>query len=401
MSASTPPSGATSRLVFPGAVLAGKYRIEAAIGYGGMGSVWRATHLGLGEEVAVKLVSAELVRSAEGLRRFDAEAKAAARIRSRHVPNVFDNGVLEDGTPYLVMELLRGESLFTRIHRLGPVPLPEAVSIVDQCCRAIARAHSLGIVHRDIKPDNIYLAHSVDDDAYVVKVLDFGIAKFLAVGDAVHSSTRTGALLGTPTYMSPEQARGLRSIDGRSDLYSLGLVTYTMLTGTLAFSAESLGDLLIQICVQPLPKLRATAAWLPPAMEDWFQKACAREPGERYPSAAAFIDALRLAAGISAPAGGVEAAAFAGAGAGGSPLASPAAGAAVPRSTTAGTSLGASVDSGRRTRQLVIASSVIGLAVGVLGVSLVARTTRTSESHAPSPASAPGDRTRADGRTGT
>ncbi len=247
MSVSTPPSGSTSRLASPGAVLAGKYRVEAAIGFGGMGSVWRATHLGLGEEVAIKLVAAEFVRSSEGLRRFDSEAKAAARIRSRHVPQVFDNGVLEDGTPYLVMELLRGESLFTRIHRLGPVPLPEAVSIVDQCCRALTRAHSLGIVHRDIKPDNIYLAHSVDDDAYVVKVLDFGIAKFLAAGEAVHSSTRTGALLGTPSYMSPEQARGLRSLDARTDLYSLGLVTYTMLTGTLAFTAESLGDLLIQI----------------------------------------------------------------------------------------------------------------------------------------------------------
>jgi serine/threonine-protein kinase len=303
MSASVPPSGSTSPLAFPGAVVAGKYRLESVIGVGGMGSVWCATHLGLAQQVAIKLVSSNFARSSDALRRFDREAKAAAKIRSRHVPQVFDNGVLDDGTPFLAMELLHGETLFKRIHRQGPIPLPEAVSILEQSARALSRAHSLGIVHRDIKPDNIYLAQSVDEDGYVVKILDFGIAKFTGLGDAEHSTTRTGALLGTPQYMSPEQARGLRQIDFRTDLYSLGLVSYTMLTGNLAFSGESLGDLLLQICAQPLPSLRAAAPWLPPAMEAWFQRACAREADHRYPSAQAFIDALRSAAGADASPG--------------------------------------------------------------------------------------------------
>jgi eukaryotic-like serine/threonine-protein kinase len=296
MSEAVPPSGSSSPLVFKGAVLAGRYRLEGIVGAGGMGAVWSATHLGIGQQVALKLVYANFVRSADALQRFDREAKAAARIKSRHVPQVYDNGVLEDGTPFLAMELLQGETLFTRVHQHGPVPLPEAISILDQCCRALGRAHALGIVHRDIKPDNIFLAHQLDEEGYVVKVLDFGIAKFTLLGEGEHSSTRTGALLGTPQYMSPEQARALKTIDQRTDLYSLGLVAYTMLTGNLAFSGESLGDLLLQICAQPLPSLVNAAPWLPPAMETWFQIACAREPNHRYPSAQALIDGLRAAA---------------------------------------------------------------------------------------------------------
>jgi serine/threonine-protein kinase len=192
------------------------------------------------------------------------------------------------------MELLRGESVYTRVHRAGPVPLNEAVQIIVQCCKALGRAHSSGIVHRDIKPDNIFLSQSQDDDAAVVKILDFGIAKF-ASNPNDHGATRTGAVLGTPLYMSPEQARGLKTIDHRTDLYSLGLVAYTMLTGNLAFSSESFGDLLLQICTAPLPSLRANAPWLPPALETWFMRACAREPQDRFPSAQEFGEALKAA----------------------------------------------------------------------------------------------------------
>src|SRR4029077_3089485 len=151
---SVPPSGSTTPLAFVGAILAGRYRLEEVVGYGGMGSVWRAKQTGPGEKGGGKFGSVHFVRSRDALRRFDTEAKSAAKLRSRHVPQVFDNGVLEDGTPYLVMELLHGESLAGRINRLGPIPLPETVGIVEQCCRALARAHSLGIVHRDIKPEN-------------------------------------------------------------------------------------------------------------------------------------------------------------------------------------------------------------------------------------------------------
>jgi len=284
----------SSALVAPGAIVAGKYRLDTIIGEGGMGSVWSATHTGLGQAVAIKFISKEFVTSGDALRRFDAEAKAAAQLRSRHVVQVYDNGTLEDGTPYIAMELLRGESVYTRVHRGGPVPLKEAAEILIQCCKALARAHQSGIVHRDIKPDNIFLSQSQDDDAAVVKILDFGIAKF-ASNPNDHGATRTGAVLGTPLYMSPEQARGLKTIDHRTDLYSLGLVAYTMLTGNLAFSSESFGDLLLQICTAPLPSLRANAPWLPPSVEAWFMRACAREPQDRFASAQELGEALKAA----------------------------------------------------------------------------------------------------------
>jgi serine/threonine protein kinase len=267
------------------------------------------------------------------------------------------------------MELLHGESLFKRIHRQGPLPLPEAVSVLDQCCRALSRAHALGIVHRDIKPDNIFLAQSVDEEGYIVKILDFGVAKFTLLGEAEHSSTRTGSLVGTPQYMSPEQARGLKSIDARSDIYSLGLVAYTMLTGNLAFSGESLGDLLLQICTQPLPSLRAAAPWLPPSMEVWFQRACARDVDQRYPSAQAFVDALHAATGTGVP---------------GPRLGGPTT--ATPVSTT-GEASSVTAD-GARPRTpwtAVVLSGAIGLAIAVSGVALAVRALKPAHS-----ASAPG-----------
>jgi serine/threonine-protein kinase len=374
MSMSVPPSGSTSKLAFPGAVIGAKYRLEEVVGYGGMGAVWSATHLGLGERVAIKLVSANFARSSDARRRFEMEAKAAAKIRSRHVPQVFDNGLLEDGTPFLAMELLRGESLAARLSRQGPVPLPEAVSIFDQCCRALTRAHSLGIIHRDIKPDNIYLAHSVDDDTYIVKVLDFGIAKFTVLADGEASSaTRTGALLGTPLYMSPEQARGLRTIDARTDLYSLGLVAYATLTGKQAFNAESIGDLLLQICVQPLPRLLSAAAWLPPTMEEWFQRACSREPESRFATSQAFIESLRIAAGVSASPG-AEPAVVAPQGAARRSGASWDAGCAPATTGAAFAGTGAPAGDGRRT--LIAASALGGIlfaVVAAIAVALVVR----------------------------
>jgi serine/threonine protein kinase len=291
----------TSSLIVPGAVLAGKFRLDALVGEGGMGSVWSATHIGLGQAIAIKFISRDFVRSEEALRRFDAEAKAAAQLRSRHVVQVYDTGTLEDGTPYIAMELLHGETLQSRVHRGGPVPLAEAIDVLSQCCKALGRAHGAGIIHRDIKPDNIFLAQSNDDDSALVKILDFGVAKMGGTGNEQGSqgATRTGAVLGTPLYMSPEQARGLKNIDARTDLYSLGLVAYTMFTGNLAFSSESFGDLLLQICTAPLPSLSAGAPWLPPGVDGWFQKACARDPEHRFASAQEFVDGLRNASGVT------------------------------------------------------------------------------------------------------
>jgi hypothetical protein len=199
-----------------------------------------------------------------------------------------------------VMERLHGEPLVRRIERFGTMPLPEVVSILVQCCRALSRAHALGIVHRDVKPDNIYLAQSDDDDSLTAKVLDFGVAKLTSVYiEEVSSVTRTGSLIGTPAYMSPEQARALPSLDSRTDLYSLGLVAYSMLTGKQAHNASSLGDMLLQICAFPLPSLcGGSPTPLPPTMEAWFQRACAREPGDRFQTATAFGEALVEASGL-------------------------------------------------------------------------------------------------------
>jgi serine/threonine protein kinase len=287
-----------SSLAQPGATVAGKYRLESLVGCGGMGSVWSATHLGLGHQVAIKLISPQHVQSTDVRRRFDTEAKAVARLKSRHVVQIYDNGELEDGTPYIAMELLHGESLHGRIQRAGPMPLAEGVTVITQVCRALSRAHAAGIVHRDIKPDNIFLARSEEEEGYLVKVLDFGVAK-LAPVDGEQSSTKTGSLVGTPLYMSPEQARGLKTIDHRTDLYSLALVAYTMLTGNLAFSGDSFGDLLLKICTEELPSLRQAAPWLPAPMDDWFKKAGARDPAARHGSAQELADSLAGAAGMA------------------------------------------------------------------------------------------------------
>jgi serine/threonine-protein kinase len=292
--------GPTSDVARAGLVVAGKFRLDALIGQGGMGSVWSATHLGLGNRIAIKLVSREFVRSPDALRRFDAEAKAAARLQSRHVVQVYDSGTLEDSTPYIAMELLSGQNLQSRIETVGPVSLAESVNILAQCCKGLGRAHALGIVHRDIKPDNIFLATSPDDEAYIVKILDFGVAKLSQPTDGDQSTTKTGTVLGTPLFMSPEQARGLRGVDHRTDIYSLGLVAYTMLTGRVAFNGESFGDILLKICTEPLPRIGVFVS-VPPALEGWFDRVCARDPVARCASTQEFIETLRAAVGDAVP----------------------------------------------------------------------------------------------------
>ena len=283
----------------PGTVIGAKYRIDGLIGRGGMGSVWSAVHLGLGQRVAVKLIAKRYASSREARTRFDLEAKAVAQLKSRYVVQVYDNGETDDGTPYIVMELLEGESLDHRITTRGPLPVDQVVRIVAQVGRALTRAHALGIVHRDLKPENIFLTRTEDDDGEIAKVLDFGIAKIKNPDAASDSATRTGAVLGTPLFMSPEQARGLKSVDQRTDHYSLGMVTYMMLTAKPAFSGESFGDILVAICTQPLPTLHQVAPWLPASLDTWLKRACAREPGDRHRSVEELLEGLYAAAGIA------------------------------------------------------------------------------------------------------
>jgi serine/threonine-protein kinase len=282
-------------------LVAGKYEVLHLIGRGGMGSVWEGRHTSLGTRVAIKFIDPEYADSKEAQTRFVTEARAAATLHSKHAIQIFDHGVTGDGRPYMVMELLTGEPLDKRIDRLGSISLQETARILGQVCRALQRAHAAGIIHRDLKPENIFLVHTPDEDEEVAKVLDFGIAKIKAApGEkGLTTSTKTGAVLGTPYYMAPEQARGLRTIDTRADLWSLGVIAYKCVTGVLPFEGESVGDLLVKICTSAPPVPSKTVPGLPAAFDGWFARALEREPDRRFQSAAELAEALALAAGVS------------------------------------------------------------------------------------------------------
>ena len=175
-----------------------------------MGSVWEGIHITLGNRVAVKFIETDYAESDEARTRFENEARAAARLQSKYVVHVYDYGVMPDGRPFIVMEYLAGESLDARLERLGKLTLEDTTRIITQVSRALAKAHAAGIVHRDLKPENVFLVNDEEDASDIAKVVDFGIAKFTDTSMGVSSSTRTGSVLGTPYYMSPEQARGLR-----------------------------------------------------------------------------------------------------------------------------------------------------------------------------------------------
>jgi tRNA A-37 threonylcarbamoyl transferase component Bud32 len=288
-----PPAGPPAYLQ-PGEIVAERYRLERELGRGSMGVVWSAIHVTLGQRVAIKLISAGQIDSPETRHRFSTEAKAAARLKSRHAVQVYDDGETLDGTPYIVMEYLEGETLEAKLER-GALALPEAVRITSHVCRALSRAHAQGIIHRDLKPANIFIARAEEDEhGWLAKVLDFGVAKLTSSTDPSH--TKTGTLVGTPLFMSPEQVRGASHVDRRADLYSLGMVFFNMITGHFAFEAPSYSDVLVKICLGPLPDLSGVSG-IPEAVRAWFDKACAREASERFQSADEMSEALRDAAG--------------------------------------------------------------------------------------------------------
>src|SRR3984885_5681695 len=278
----------------PNVVIAERFHLNRLLGGGGMGSVWHATHLGLDIPCAVKFVKGELLEQDDIKARFEREAKAAAQLRSPHVVQILDHGVCE-GTPYIAMELLDGEDLGTRLERVGRLSPGPPYKILGEAWRGLARAHAQGIVHRDLKPDNIYIVR--DDDREVTKVLDFGIAKTLN-SDVGGSSTKTGAMLGTPYYMSPEQAQGTKAVDFRSDLWALAVIAFQCITGRLPFESEALGDLLVKIIVAPIP-FPSQFAPVPPGFDRWWAKASQRDPAERFQGAKEFADALALVCGVS------------------------------------------------------------------------------------------------------
>ncbi|HXX67615.1 MAG TPA: serine/threonine-protein kinase [Polyangiaceae bacterium] len=278
-----------------GLVVAGRFRLGQMLGRGGMGSVWRAQHLGLEVPCAVKFIEGEMASLHEAQARFQREAKAAAQLRSPHVVQILDHGVWE-GVPYIAMELLEGEELGKRLARVGRLTPQETCTVLGQVCRALSKAHSMGIVHRDLKPENIFLVR--DDDREIAKVLDFGIAKSRMQDLGGSSNTKTGAMLGTPYYMSPEQAQGTKQVDSRTDLWALAVIAFQALTGRLPFESEALGDLLVKIIVQPLP-VPSQYGQVPLGFDAWWLKAAARDPGERFQSAKDFSDSLALVCGIS------------------------------------------------------------------------------------------------------
>jgi len=286
----------------PDQIVAEKYRLSRILGRGGMGSVWEGLHTSLGTRVAVKFIDKQYANSEEARTRFENEARAAARLTSKHVVRVYDHGVAEDGSPYIVMEFLEGEPLDQRLERLGRLPPAETATILAQVCRGLTNAHQAGIVHRDLKPENIFLVWDAEDQADVAKVVDFGIAKF-EESSGVTSATRTGLVLGTPYYMSPEQARGFKNLDLRSDLWSIGVIAYRCIVGVLPFNGEAMGDLLVKICVDPLPVPSKMAGNVPVAFDDWFVRALSREPEDRFSSAAALAKALLAACGVTQPMG--------------------------------------------------------------------------------------------------
>jgi serine/threonine-protein kinase len=275
-----------------GQVIAGKYRLVELLGRGGMGSVWRCDHLSLLSPIALKVIKPDVAKNKNSVARFMREAKAAAMLRSPHVVQVLDHG-MEGDIAFIAMELLEGESLHRRLKRQKQLQPAVVATIMTHVGRAMQKAHDSGIVHRDLKPDNIFLVQN--DDEVMAKVLDFGIAKsavFALNATGESPQTQTGALLGTPYYMSPEQATGQKNVDHRADLWAIAVITYECLLGRRPYQSDSLGDLVLQICSRPQP-VPSHYGRVPLGFDEWFGRAQSRDPNERYQSAKELTRALR------------------------------------------------------------------------------------------------------------
>ncbi|HTN87294.1 MAG TPA: serine/threonine-protein kinase, partial [Sorangium sp.] len=280
-----------------GALIAGKLRLERPLASGGMGAVWVARHLLLDTDVAVKFINTEGDAPGSLRARFLQEAKASLRIKSPHVVQVLDYGV-EDGTPFMVMELLEGEDLRAHLERAGRLSLEATYQLLAPLGRALRRAHSIGLVHRDLKPSNIFLARCGDE--VIVKVLDFGIAK--QVHEQPPSAVTTSSvIIGSPRYMSPEQVRAAKQLDHRSDLWSMGVIVYQALTGRTPFEDETLGGLIIAICAEPWPLPSALVPALDAGVDRFMARALERDPAARFQSADEMVDAFAALVGARLP----------------------------------------------------------------------------------------------------
>jgi serine/threonine-protein kinase len=260
--------------VKPGDVLAGKYRVEQILGVGGMGVVVAATHLQLNDKVAIKFLLPHVAQSGEHVARFLREGQAAVRIKSVHIARVSDVGMLESGSPYMVMEHLNGKDLAATLYDRGRLSAVDAVTYVLQAC---------GIIHRDLKPGNLFLTYGADGHP-CIKVLDFGISKSTQAG--ADKLTRTQSVMGSPLYMSPEQMRSARNVDARTDIWSIGVVLYELLIGEVPFVAETMPQLVALVLENPAPKLRDMLPTLPESLEQIVARCLASKVDDRYPSVA-------------------------------------------------------------------------------------------------------------------
>jgi serine/threonine-protein kinase len=285
-----------------GTVLEGKFRVTREIGRGGMAAVYEAENIDIGKRVAVKILAAELITSRVVRERFIREARAASAVRSPHICDVYDSGMYEE-RPFLVMELLEGESLYDMLTRLRRLDIETTVTVITQTARGLAKAHEANIVHRDLKPENIFVTRT-EEQGMCAKLLDFGLAKFYEPtndGDPkTVRLTREGALFGTPAYMSPEQAKGQGGeVDHRSDLWALGCIAYECLTGQTVWSVDQgVAMILAQVAGAPLPRPSRLRPDLPTEFESWFMKALERDQTKRYQNARDLADGLEAAFGI-------------------------------------------------------------------------------------------------------
>ncbi|WP_437631905.1 cytochrome c peroxidase [Sorangium sp. So ce854] len=273
-----------------------RYLILGLLGEGGMGAVYEARHLGTGRRVAVKVITSKLAQDEAVMARFEREARAAGAIDSEHIASVLDSGRdRATGLPFLVMELLSGEDVDQLLRRLGPLPPELALCIVAQACMGLIKAHDARVLHRDIKPANLFLARR-DGGELSVKLLDFGVAKIQADDsfEKHQELTATSNLIGSPIYMSPEQARNMKDVDGRTDLWSLGIVLFKMLAGRTPYrNSRGLGELIVAICSVPAPPIQSLAPWVPYEVGEIVHRALQIDRNARFQSAAEMLDAVR------------------------------------------------------------------------------------------------------------
>lgn len=277
-------------------LISGRYRLEQQLGEGGMGSVWVAEDETLHRWVAVKLMNARCSTSKSANERFEREAMAIARMRSPHVVQVFDYGVDRD-IAFMAMELLHGEDLYSWLRKHRPVPLDMVTDVVTQIAKGLVAAHRAGIVHRDLKPANVFVVKEHDEEC--IKVFDFGLAKGLADLGPLKDQTGEGVLLGTPRYMSPEQAHGAKRVDHRSDLWSLGVIAYLAITGRLPFRGKGVGEVITKIATEaPIPPTELVPG-LPVEVDRFFLTALAKRPDDRFQSAQEFAEAFAELSGTA------------------------------------------------------------------------------------------------------